>query len=162
MKKSPVRIVISISVCLCLLLTLVLTTGCASKKPEKTVEKLIDALNDMDIDGIFDCFEPREARKMRAVYNASAGLLGMLTGIDIDFKDLLMILPMFDGLQLTADSPAFHWPKFSMRYDNIAVQDDRARIAGQLRIEEGSQVSSQDVIFILKKIDGEWYIASTP
>lgn len=68
--------------------------------PKKTIEQFQNATNALNIDEMLECFEPKVQKQSKALLNITSGIVGGITGLSIDFSDLVEILPLFAGLDV--------------------------------------------------------------
>ena len=61
--------------------------------PEETVMTLCSSIEDMDYEGVLDCIDSKTEKQIRAVMGVSGDLFGSLTGISVDFEDLMTLMP---------------------------------------------------------------------
>lgn len=61
--------------------------------PEDTVNKLIEAVEELNYDDMLSCFDSDTEKQIRAVMGISGDLLGSLTGISIDLEDMMALAP---------------------------------------------------------------------
>lgn len=143
---------------LCLAMVVFLTS-CGFSNPEDKVDIFIENLNAMDVDGMFDCFEPRKAKQYRSVYNVGSGIAKFFTGMDIDFKSLAQIFPLFSGIDL-GDGNSVEWPNWKVKDYSTTIDDDTAEVYAKIVVITGNDEERYDAYFEMVKIDGEWYISS--
>lgn len=61
--------------------------------PEETVTTLCSAIEEMDYDGMLSCIDSKTERQIKAIMDVSGDLFGSLTGISVDFEDLMTLMP---------------------------------------------------------------------
>lgn len=61
--------------------------------PEDTVTTLCASIEEMDYDGLLSCIDSKAEKQIRAVMGVSGDLFGSLTGISVDFEDLMTLMP---------------------------------------------------------------------
>lgn len=61
--------------------------------PEETVTTLCSSIEEMDYDGMLSCIDSKTEKQIRAVMGVSGDLFGSLTGISVDFEDLMTLMP---------------------------------------------------------------------
>ncbi len=61
--------------------------------PEETVTTLCASIEEMDYDGLLSCIDSKTEKQIRAVMGVSGDLFGSLTGISVDFEDLMTLMP---------------------------------------------------------------------
>lgn len=61
--------------------------------PEETVITLCSAIEEMDYEGVLGCIDSKTEKQLRAVMGVSGDLFGSLTGISVDFEDLMTLMP---------------------------------------------------------------------
>lgn len=73
-----------------------LATACLSyfvSSPEDTVEELFSAIEDFDYEAMLGCMDSKTESQFKAILGISGDLFGSITGIGLDFEDLLALAP---------------------------------------------------------------------
>lgn len=61
--------------------------------PEDTVYNLADSISEMDYDKLLSCMDSKTEKMIRASMGLAGDLMGSLTGISLDFEDLMALAP---------------------------------------------------------------------
>lgn len=116
--------------------------------PKGTIEKFVDSYNNMDLDGMIECFDP----SVQSLYSGANSLLSDFIGLDMgDLSSMLPFLSEFD------DSGDYQdLPKIDIKVLDVdKTSDSTATVLCE--ISSLGEVE-QDTIEMVK-IDGEWYIS---
>lgn len=135
---------------LCLfLLCLCILTGCGNQStPEKTMKNFQESYNQLDWEGMLECFEPSVSQGLKA----TTELLGDVLDIDVD--TLLQMAPMMNTL--FSEDMFGEDGKIDLEIESITTNED---IAYAAVVEKSTEMRTT---FVLKKIDSIWYISLSP
>ena len=146
--KTTINKKVHIGLCL-FLICLCMLAGCGNlSTPEKTMMNFQRAYNQLDWEGMLDCLEPSVAKGLKA----STKLLGDILDIDVD--SLLQMVPMMNTL--LSDDLFGEDGKINLQINSITTNED---VAYADVIEKSTGMTAT---FVLKKIDGIWYISVSP
>ncbi|MDD3369382.1 MAG: hypothetical protein PHP50_10960 [Lachnospiraceae bacterium] len=66
--------------------------------PDDVVEDFLTAIQEMDINEMIGCMDPKSEKQLNAVMGISGSVVGAVTGFDLDMSAAAELLPMFmDG-----------------------------------------------------------------
>lgn len=123
-----------------------------SNGPEKTIANLETAMNNMDINGMVDCFDST----LRNAYSAGSELMGGVLGFGYDTAaDLLPFLSELTGEDM--DMPQFEIEVLSKEEISSESCILTIRITTYY---DGEATDVEEGPVEMVKEDGEWYIAS--
>lgn len=71
--------------------------------PEETVTALCSSIEEMDYDGMLSCIDSKTEKQVRAMMGVSGDLFGSLTGLSVDFEDLMTLMPSISPDMETPD-----------------------------------------------------------
>lgn len=147
-----------------LLIIIMGMTSCfAPKPPEETIEKFEKALNAMNIDRMFECFEPNLANQLSASFELGNSISKALTGVEIDAKALLALFPLFSGISLDGGETRLYWPKWDMKDYQVEYggNNEVAFINCAVDVDMGEgRIEKYEAYFELELMDGEWLICN--
>lgn len=78
-----------------------------SSSPQKTVEHFFDAYNTSDINGMVACMEPQTEQLLQGSTGIASALFGAITGVDLDFGDLIDLMPLFANTSFDSSEEIF-------------------------------------------------------
>ena len=151
------RITKLMAVILVLTLTMTLLMGCDSflKSDEDLIrdrlDEFISACNSGDLDGMLDCLDKSSRKTYSAMFSIGNSLLGGLTGIEIDVRDLMAVI---FGL-----SPQDF---FEMEIQDISLDSDETATAtvslSFTDPQTGEKVREDGLKLPMIKENRDWYI----
>lgn len=119
--------------------------------PKKTLQKFEEAYNNVDFDGMVECFDPRT----QSLYSGADALMDNFLGIGIG--DLGNIAYLFSGFADEEDIAA--QPIIDIEVNDWGKTDkENAWVECTMSVTAGDVYEEEDVEFQMVKIDGEWYI----
>ena len=135
-------------------------TGCGVSEPFDTVERYVDACNNMDMEAMLDCYDPRMMDTFYEGLGLFSGALdipnmsGLLSGSSLSYiSDLL-------GDYAASYVEEQHF--FSVEEISTTYKDDNhAVVVALFTIEVDGEVYDSTETFNLIYIDGDWYITMT-
>ena len=147
---------------------LFLQTACGTSEPFDTVERLADAMNAMDIEGMQDCLDPRITDTFGEVLKLFGG---QSIGGGIKIPDLSGLLSG-SSLSYLSDLASEYVSEYAeTEYYYISVEEistvykgeDRAAVTAKVMVEneDGEVTETTTESFNLIYLDGEWYITMT-
>ena len=104
------------------------------------------ACTDMDMEGMFNCFDRKTRKTYESTMSVADGLLGGLTGIDLPYSDIAEL----GGMEM-AGSGEF---EMDIEVKSIVVEDDIAFV--EVVMTNGGE-SGEDTIVMCKEED-DWFI----
>ena len=147
-----------------MLAILFITNLCScGSSPKDTVQRFETAINNYDLDGMVECYEP----DVQKVYKGILAAVDMLGGSASNIKD---ILAGMGGLARLIDANAPDvMPKVDISVDSIDyVEDTKALVtlnvfcsySGDL-LDDSSDTSTETTISVyMVEIDGIWYFSA--
>lgn len=69
-------------------------TNYFSDRQVAVVKKLLNAMNDKDINTIMECLDPNQEQIYNAMSSLAGKVVGSITGINLDFKQIAAFLPI--------------------------------------------------------------------
>lgn len=129
----------------------------ARPQPSETVERLEDALNAMDVKAALNCFDPELAKVANFALDVFGGIFGEATGVKIDFKQLVEIMPFFFKYMPEVDGvvkPSFKLETISTDY--IDKKTAVVTVEATVTADGDSSTERGELTLFLK--DGRWYI----
>lgn len=152
--KSVATIVLPIVFALIALIAAIVIPVAVSNSngPEQTIAKLETAMNDLDINGMVDCFDST----LRNAYSAGSDLMGGLIGFGYETAaDLMPFLSELTGEDM--DMPQF---KIDV-LDKQEVSDTSCILTIRITTYyDGAESDVEEGPVEMVKEDGDWYIAS--
>ena len=127
--------------------------------PEKTIERFEDAYNELMIDDMVACFEPRIQR----LYSGVSGILGSLIGLNTsDIIDLVCgAMPFLEGYEI--DGMTMNMPKIDIEVKDVEIEDDLAEAYVILTFDDGyGNTDTTDGFMTLTydEDDEMWYLCA--
>lgn len=61
--------------------------------PEETVETFFSSVERMDFDEMLECIDSKSSSQFRAMLGIAGDLFGSITGVGLDFEDLMTLMP---------------------------------------------------------------------
>lgn len=123
--------------------------------PERTIKRFEKALQNIDIDSMIDCVEPRTAEGIRSAANIAGGLFGF------DSKDIFNLLYLAVGIakqtniqELTSEMDVFNSASFTIMSTDYNKDKSKAAVAVEFSFDGESTTGIINMI----KSEGEWYI----
>ncbi len=141
-----------------LVVTMLLCNGCSLvvgvKKdplPEETIEAFETAVNDMDVEAMMECMDPKAVKAMTAGMDVVMKLAGGLTGIDLGLsaEDLISMMPLMQGIT-AAYGEELAYPQVDFQVTETYIKDDKATVYF-------TEVNSGEAAAInMDLVDGKW------
>lgn len=126
--------------------------------PEKTINNFVTAYNDLDIDAMVDCCEP----KLQKIYKAGVGAAGSIAGFNAN--EILNGAGAFSSIVLGDKNAKISIEILSINYPikNIAEVETNFIFTPAAYMNGYSETQQQQTIEILtlKRINYKWYMGS--
>ncbi len=141
-----------------LTMVMMLLSGCTlavhMKKdplPEETIEIFEDAINEMDVETMMECMDPKAVKAMTAGMDVIMGLASGLTGFDIPIsaEDLIAMMPMMQGIT-AAYGAEMEVPQVDLQVTETYIKGDKATV---FFTEAGS---GENAAINMELQDGKW------
>lgn len=135
---------------------IILLSSCIPQpSPKSTVRRLEKSIQQMDVNGIIDCFEPKYSKGMRAVIKLAGGFLG------VDGEAIFDLLPFLVDISAAYDENVSNQKEYfesiKIEVTDITYNEDKSEARVAVTISAGGE--SQSDYLDMVKDDGKWYIA---
>lgn len=127
--------------------------------PEKTIERFEDAYNELIIDDMVACFEPR----VQMLYSGIQGIVGSLIGFDTE--DIISLIcgamPFLEGTEI--DGETINMLKINIDVQDVETDEDYAEAYVVITFDDGyGNTDSAEGIMTLvyEEEDNEWYLCA--
>lgn len=118
--------------------------------PKKTIAKMEEAYNSLDVDAFIECYDPT----VQAIYSGANSLMGEFFGMDI--SDIAALAPFLS--EYDEDFDASDFPKISIKVTDVdKTSDTTATVYCDIKYSTGEEITNEEIDMV--KIDGEWYIS---
>ena len=135
----------------CLAITVMLATvGCGAKSEcKELIGNLESACNEMDINGVLDCFHPDKAAPFKMIVNTIG------TGAENVANFIYGILGITGQEGENSEEAMETFKLEPVEYD---LADETGTVDCKLSFEMGDSIVEKDLVFEVVKIDDQWYI----
>lgn len=127
--------------------------------PEKTIERFEESFNELMIEDMVACFEPR----VQMIYSGVSGIIGSLIGLDTaDIIDLVCgAMPFFEGYEV--DGTTMNLPKIDIEVEDVVTEGDYAEAYVILSVDDGYgnyDTTEGYMSLVFEEEDDMWYLCA--
>lgn len=122
--------------------------------PEDTIEAFETAMNEMDVDAMLECIDPKVVKGMKTGMDLMLKAVGKISGVDISVttEDLLSMFPLMKGITEVYGQGQLEYPKVNFQTTETYIKGDKATVYFT------EMNTGENTVINMKLNEGKWVI----